>query len=101
MAPNENDAQPVETTEEDTKLNKSDFLKLISNALKAGTIESSQAKSLRQELGIFNSEFTQKKLSSKERKKKRKAQKTARKATTKQGFKGQKINKGQSHGRGR
>ena len=84
--------------EETPKAGKKDIFKIISNALKAGTIDSATARSMKNELGM---DFTKKKVDGKVRKKKLKAQKNARKATRKQGFKGQKVNKGNTGARGR
>lgn len=97
------DTENVETnaTEPEVKLDRSDFMTLIANALKAGTISSAQAKQMRQELGVFQGDFTKKKQSAKQKKEKRKAQKAARAVTRNHGFKGQKVDKGRGAQRGR
>ncbi len=91
----------AEETKENTKLNKLDFLKIISNALKMGSIDSSQATQLRREIGVNPSSFTKKQVGKQEKRRKRKAQKNARKLNAHTGFKGQKMSKGKSSGRGR
>ena len=93
--------QEAEKQEEEPKVGKKDFLQLIANALKIGTITSAQAKEMRQELNVFQSDFTRKKDSVKVRKQKRKAQKKARKVNLQKGFKGQKISHTLNGSRGR
>lgn len=90
-----------ESESEKSKVGKSDIVKMLSNALKDGTITKEQAQHMRQELGILQGDFTTAKISDTVRKKKRKAAKAARKITRSNGFKGQKMTKGQSSGRGR
>ena len=91
-----------EGREEEVKLDKPDFLQLIANALKVGTITSEQAKNMRAELGVFQGEFTGKQTSKDKRKKKRKAQAAARRVTIDKGYKGQKKHSGRLTGpRGR
>jgi len=89
-----------EVTEEapttETKLNKGDILQIISNALKIGSISSRQAAGMRAEMGIFGSDFTKKKTTSKQRKARRKAQQRARAVTRKNGYKGQKSPSGRN-----
>ena len=80
--------------QENTKLNTRDILRLISNALKVGTISSRQAAEMRSEVGVYGSRFCKKSLTKAERKSKRKAQKKARAVTTRRGYKGQKLSKG-------
>lgn len=87
------DEQTVEeltTEEKTTRLNKGDILKVLSNALKIGSISSRQAASMRAELGVFGSDFTKKKVTQAQRKASRKAQQKARSVTRRKGYKGQK-----------
>lgn len=96
------EAEPtVEKEEKDPKLEKADILKMLSNALKIGTITKDQARHMREELGVNEADFTTKRVSDRVRRKKRKAQKQARKVTRQNGFKGQKMTKGQAAQRGR
>lgn len=84
---NTTEAQEPEKAE---RLTKTDILKVLSNALKMGSITSRQAASMRAEMGVFGSDFTKKKTSQDKRKAKRKAQQKARAVTQRQGYKGQK-----------
>ena len=104
------DEQPVEKIEKEEveekvenepKLEKADILKMLSNALKLGTISKDQARHMREELGVHESDFTTKRVSATVRRKKRKAQKQARKVTRQNGFKGQKMTKGRAAQRSR
>lgn len=88
------------TVEKETKLEKADILKVLSNALKVGTISKEQHRQMRMELGVTQSDFTSKQESATVRRKKRKLQKAARKVTRQQGFKGQKVTKGHASARG-
>lgn len=65
-------------TSEDGKLSKDGIMKALKNAIAGGVLKSTNAKSIRQQMGIFNSSFTKKKISKSKRKAKRKAQKSAR-----------------------
>ena len=80
-----------EGREDEPKIEKTDFLQLIANALKTGTISSAQAKQMRAELGVFQGDFTKKKTNIKRRKQKRKDQAKARRVTAEHGYKGQKF----------
>jgi len=93
--------ETVENVEPEPELDKADILKVIANALKAGTINHDQAAAMRMELGVFQGDFTNTQASAKVRKEKRKAQKKARRVTLNNGFKGQKVTKGRASGRGR
>ncbi len=99
------EAEPVvekeEKIEKEAKVEKQDIIKILSNALKMGAINSAQAREMRQEIGVFQSDFTSKQIPAKVRKKKRKAAKKARRTTLNNGFKGQKVTKGHYNARGR
>ena len=93
------EAEPLVQKEE--KVDKSAILKMLSKALELGTISKDQVRHMREELGVHESDFTTKRVSDTVRRKKKKAQKQARKVTRQNGFKGQKMVKGQASGRGR
>ena len=57
---------------------KREMLKYVTQAARDGLVSVAEKNRLRQELGIFQSDFTRKKASDKERKAKRKQQKKAR-----------------------
>jgi hypothetical protein len=75
------DSTPEAQEENTPRLEQKDFLKIISNALKMGSIDSRQAASMRAEMGIYGSNFTKKKVTDKQRKAKRKSQRKARAVT--------------------
>ncbi len=60
-------------------ISKAETVKALKNAINDGTLTNITAKRVRVEMGIFDSEFTKKKISESKRKSKRKAQKIARK----------------------
>jgi len=61
------------------KMSKSEIIKALSLAVDRGHIGQGQLTKMRTEMGIFQSDFTRKKVSDSKRKSKRKAQKQARK----------------------
>lgn len=61
------------------KMSKQDVVKALSSAVEFGQLTKSSAQRIRQEMGIFQTDFTKKKVSDTTRKAKRKAQKLARK----------------------
>jgi hypothetical protein len=61
------------------KMSKQEIVKALRGAVEDGALSGSRAKQIRQEMGIFQTDFTGKKISDKRRKAKRKAQKSARK----------------------
>ncbi len=107
MEKQEEDVESIEKIETEAQVEskpqveKTDILKMLSKALKEGTLSKDQVRHMRAEMGINESDFTKERVSDKVRKKKRKAQRQARKVTRQNGFKGQKLVKGQASGRGR
>ena len=75
-------------------LSVSSILKALSKAVRNGDIKSQQAQQIRSDLGILNSFFTKKTTSVKAKRKKRLTQKKAHKVTIRNGYKGQKMDKG-------
>jgi len=61
------------------QMSKQDVVKALSSAVEFGQLTKSSAQRIRQEMGIFQTDFTKKKVSDTKRKAKRKAQKLARK----------------------
>lgn len=61
------------------KLSKTEIMKALKDAISGGMIAPKNGKRMREEMGIFNSDFTKKKITNTKRKSKRKAQKNARK----------------------
>lgn len=72
-----------EEPEQQAKLSKQEIVKALAGAVEAGAIGVNRAKQIRQEMGIFQSDFTRTKVSDAKRKAKRKAQKAARKTQRK------------------
>ena len=69
----------TEEAPEQAKLSKQEIVKALKGAVEDGALTGHRAKQIRQEMGIFQTEFTGKKISDAKRKAKRKAQKAARK----------------------
>lgn len=90
----EEDTEVVAEGEPKAKLGMGGILKAISKAVRDGNMSSKQARQIRGDLGILGSFFTKQQPNVKARRAQRKAAKKARKVTRRNGYKGQKMNKG-------
>jgi len=75
----DDNVQNVEVSADAPKMSKHDVIHALKGAIESGHIDASRAHQIREEMGIFNSDFTKKKVSDVKRKNKRKLQKQARK----------------------
>jgi len=74
-----NDTAQNEASTDPVKLSKYEIMTTLRNAVEIGQIDRKRAKQIREEMGIFQSDFTRKKVAPEKRKEKRKARKVARK----------------------
>lgn len=75
----DDNVQDVEVSDDAPKMSKYDVIRALKGAIESGHIDARRAHQIREEMGIFQSDFTKKKVSDAKRKAKRKAQKSARK----------------------
>jgi hypothetical protein len=74
------DLEAIQTPDEPkAKLSKAQIVKALAGAVEGGVLSVNRAKQIRQEMGIFQSDFTRNKVSDAKRKAKRKKQKASRK----------------------